>query len=131
MTSGQKGEPVIVRVGKTVLCIGNDPVPLNFRSSLLHKLGYNVLTAATGHEGVRVFTKEAVDAVVVDLGDEAETALITGELKRIGAHLPVVVLSVEQSSADPFPALSCDAVVRKAEESQSLPAVLTRLLLRK
>ena len=48
---------------KAVLCIGNDPVSLNLRCSLLKEHGWNALSAGSGHEGVIRFGQETVDAV--------------------------------------------------------------------
>jgi len=84
---------VTKRSGNAVLCIGNDPIHLNLRCSLLKEHGWNVLSAGSGHEGVIRFGQEAVDAVVVDLDDDgAEAALITGELKRLRPEVPVIIL---------------------------------------
>lgn len=84
---------MIKRRGKTVLCIGNDPVRLNLRCSLLKEHGWIVLSSGSGHEGVIRFSQDAVDAVVVDLNHGvAESALITGELKRLRPEVPVIVL---------------------------------------
>jgi CheY-like chemotaxis protein len=118
-----------MRQRKSVLCIGDDPVPLNFRCSLLSKIGYNVLSAGSGHEGIRVFSKDHVDAVVVDLDhDNAEAALVTGELKRLRSSTPIAVLVDDPSSIAPDARPSAEAIISKAEESRLLPGVLSTLL---
>ena len=80
-----------------VLCIGNDPVSLNLRCFLLKEHGWNALSAGSGHEGVIRFTREAVDAVVIDLDDDgAEAALIAGELKRLRPEVPIVIVVTDE-----------------------------------
>lgn len=92
--SWKKGISVIKRRVKTVLCIGNDPVRLNLRCSLLTEQGWNVLSSGYGQEGIIRFAQEVVDAVVVDLNNGgAESALIMGELKRLRPEIPVILLT--------------------------------------
>jgi two-component system, NtrC family, response regulator GlrR len=118
-----------MRPGKAILCISNDPVPLNFRCTLLKTHGWNVLSAGSGHEGVRRFAREDVDAVVIDLDhDGAEAALITGELKRKRPKVPVILLVASDTTLVPGATKQADAVIAKSEESASLVKVLSELL---
>ena len=50
----------------TVLVVDDEPNILRSLSSALSRRGYDVLTAATGAEGVRKLS-EAVDAVLLDV----------------------------------------------------------------
>jgi CheY-like chemotaxis protein len=116
---------VIKRGGKTVLCIGNDPVHLNLRCSLLTEHGWNVLSSGSGHEGVIRFSQEAVDVVVVDLNHGVvESALITGELKRLRPEVPVIVLvAAENTFADVAPELANVAILKSQEASMLVDAL--------
>jgi CheY-like chemotaxis protein len=119
---------VIKRRGKTVLCIGNDPVHLNLRCSLLKEHGWNVLSSGSGHEGVIRFGHEVVDAVVVDLnGGGAESALITGELKRLRPEIPVILLTTGGSPAKEA-IQQANVVILKSEEASRLVDALKALL---
>jgi CheY-like chemotaxis protein len=114
---------------RTVLCIGNDPVPLNLRCSLLREHGWIALTSGSGHDGIRRFGKEDVDAVVVDLNDDgSEAALITGEIKRLKPQTPVVILVTNPKTLAPDATKQADAIVVKADESRRLLDVLAGLV---
>ena len=110
---------MIKRRGTTVLCIGNDPVNLNLRCSLLKEHGWNVLSSGSGHEGVIRFSQEEVDAVVVDLNGGAEVALITGELKRLRSEIPVILLTTAGSQAKEA-TQQANVVIAKSEEAGKL-----------
>ncbi|HET6181264.1 MAG TPA: response regulator [Candidatus Sulfotelmatobacter sp.] len=105
----------------SVLCIGNDPVHLNLRCSLLKQNGWNVVSASSGHEGVIRFGQEQVDAVILDLnGDGVESALIAGELKRLRPEVPVIMLVVEGKGLAPGATVQADTLVVKPEETDRL-----------
>jgi DNA-binding response OmpR family regulator len=119
---------VVKRRDKTILCIGNDAVHLNLRCSLLMEQGWNVLSAASGHSGVIQFSEVAVDAVVVDLNNGgAEAALITGELKRLRPHVPVIILSTDENSLPNGATQQADVVIAKSQESRLLVDALRTL----
>jgi DNA-binding NtrC family response regulator len=91
------GDLVVKQRSQTGLCTGNNPVPLNVRCALLREDGWNVLSVGRGHQGVIRFSKEAVDAVVVDRNDGGgEGALIAAELKRWRPEVPVVILTTDE-----------------------------------
>lgn len=126
--SWKRGISVIKRRGKTVLCIGNDPVNLNLRCSLLKEHGWNLLSSGNGHEGVIRFAQEVVDAVVVDLNnDGAESALIVSELKRLRPEIPVILLTTAGSPAEEA-TQQADVVIAKSQEASRLVDALKALL---
>ena len=49
-----------------ILCIDDEPVPLEPQCNLLKRAGYSVAVAGSGREGVRLFSAEAFDLVVLD-----------------------------------------------------------------
>jgi CheY-like chemotaxis protein len=118
---------VIKRRGKTVLCLGNDPVHLNLRCSLLKVHGWNVLSSGSGHEGVIRFSQEEVDAVVVDLNGGAKSALIMGELKRLRPEIPVILLTTAGSQAKEA-IQQANVVIPKSEGASKLVDTLKALL---
>jgi CheY-like chemotaxis protein len=112
-----------------VLCIGNDAVSLNLRCSNLRKHGWNVLSSGSGFEGVNQFTRQIVDAVVVDLNDDGtESALIIGELKRLRPEVPVIMLATDEKRLAPGAIRQADALIMKSQEDRSLIDVLKALL---
>ena len=117
------------RQTKIVLCIGSGAIELNLRSGLQHDCGWHVLSAVSGSEGVLRFSREKVDAVVIDLDtDGSEAALITGELKRQRPEVPVVLLFNNEKLLAQGATDQADAVVLKKDEASRLPGVLDRLV---
>ena len=112
-----------------VLCIGNDPLNLNLRCSLLRECGWNVVVAGGGHEGVFRFSERHVDVVAIDLNaDGSEAALITAELKRLRPNVPVILLVTDPKTLTEGATQQADAVVLKAEEAQLLHHTLRSVL---
>jgi DNA-binding response OmpR family regulator len=73
----------------TLLCIHRDPAQLR----VLEENGYELLTAANGSEGLRLFGSRPVDGIVL----EHELALLDGaivaaEIKKVNPQLPIVML---------------------------------------
>jgi CheY-like chemotaxis protein len=113
-----------------VLCIGNEPVHLNLRCSLLKEHGWYVLSSASGHQGLLRFqTEMAVQAVILDVEmgtDGAESALIAGQLKSMRPSVPVILL-VTEGEALVDGALQCADVVVPRSEISKLLEVLNKV----
>jgi CheY-like chemotaxis protein len=123
--------PVTKRCVVSVLCIGNDPVNLNLRCSLLKQHGWRVLSSGNGHEGIFRFGQEVVNAVVVDLNDDGtEAALIIGELKRLRPDVPVILVKDENMLA-PGATQQTSAVILKSQEAVDLIKALEAALPRR
>jgi DNA-binding response OmpR family regulator len=74
----------------TVLCIHRDPAQL----SVLTEHGYELATATTGSDGLRLFMSQPVDAVVLEyhLG-LMDGATVAAEIKRVRPDLPIVMVA--------------------------------------
>jgi len=108
----------------TVLCIGDEAVRLNLRCSLLKQHGWQVLSSGSAHEGIIRFSKEKVDAAVIDFGgDGAEAALIAGELKRLHPKVPVIILVPEDNVLPEDTVQSADVLVPCLDEACLLRAL--------
>lgn len=113
---------------QTILCIGNDPLSLNLRCSLLKEQGWNVLSSGSSHDGVKRFGREKIDVVVLDLnGDGAESALIAAELKRQKPDVPLIMLVAAGATWLAGAADLADVVINKSDEAELLPPTLARL----
>jgi CheY-like chemotaxis protein len=79
-----------VVANRTILCIHRDPVQL----SLLQENGYELVTAANGQEGLRLFMSRSVDAIVLEyhLG-LLDGAVIAAEIKQVRPKLPIIMLA--------------------------------------
>ena len=77
-----------------VLCVDDEAVGLRVRKALLERAGYRVLTAHNGAEGLDVFSREPVEAVVLDYsmpgmhGGEVAT-----EMRQRKPAIPILLLS--------------------------------------
>ncbi len=104
----------------TILCIHRDPDQL--RS--LQENGYELLTATNGHEGLRVFATQPVDAIVLDyhLG-LLDGACIANEIKRVRPTIPIVMLTDNLELPDGA-LKSVDALVTKSDGAHFLWAAV-------
>jgi CheY-like chemotaxis protein len=77
-----------------ILCIDDEELGLQIRRMVLEREGYRVLTARDGQTGLSIFSKERVDAVVLDYfmpvmnGGEIAT-----EMQRLRPEIPIILLS--------------------------------------
>ncbi len=97
--------------GSTLLCIHRDPTQL----SSLRENGYKLVTATNGHDGLRLFMSQAVDAIVLDyhLG-LLDGLVVASQIKQVRPKVPIVL--VVDSLELPEGALkSVDAVVAKSD----------------
>jgi DNA-binding response OmpR family regulator len=104
----------------TLLCIHRDPAQL--RS--LQEKGFQLLTATNGHDGLRLFATQPVDAIVLEyhLG-LLDGALVANEIKRVRPTIPIVMLADDLEL--PYDALtSIDALVTKSDGAHFLWATV-------
>jgi DNA-binding response OmpR family regulator len=104
----------------TLLCIHRDPAQL----SSLQENGYELLTATTGHEGLRLFATRPVDAIVLEyhLG-LLDGSVIAAEIKQLRPELPIVMLADNLELPDG--ALnSIDALVTRSDGAHFLWATV-------
>jgi CheY-like chemotaxis protein len=77
-----------------VLCVDDELIGLQVRKILLERAGYRVVTAINGQEGLRIFSAEPVEAVVLDYsmpgmhGGEVAT-----RMRQIKPGVPILLLS--------------------------------------
>ena len=108
----------------TLLCIHRDPAQLR----LLRENGYELLIATNGHDGLRLFMSNSVDAIVMEyhLG-LLDGAVVATEIKQVRPQLPIIMLTEDLELPDG--ALnSVDAVVTKADGFRFLLAAIQSVL---
>jgi len=113
----------------TILCIDDEQPGRLIRKMLLESAGYDVLTAASGREGLQLFCSQPVDAVVLDYWMSDMNGLaVARELRQLSRNTPIIVLSAYVPILDEAIGLA-DLWVRKGEENaESLLARLKELL---
>ena len=80
----------VMATNSTLLCIHRHPAQL----SLLEEHGYELVTAANSHEGLRLFRSRPVDLIVLEyhLG-LLDGAAIADEIKQVRPKVPIVMLT--------------------------------------
>jgi DNA-binding response OmpR family regulator len=90
----------------------------------LRENGYQLLTATNGHDGLRLFASQPVDAIVLDyhLG-LLDGTLVANEIKRVRPTIPIVMLADNLDLPDG--ALnSVDALVTRSDGAHFLWATV-------
>jgi CheY-like chemotaxis protein len=96
----------------TVLFVDDEPLLRKVAQRHLSGLGYSVLTAADGEEGVETFRREAasIDVVVLDLTMPGLTGLqVLSRIRALSPGIPVVVASGYSSQVDAKEVLNAGA----------------------
>jgi len=92
-----------------VLVVDDEPQILRALRTSLVARDYQVLSAATGEEGLALAAAQAPDLVVLDLGlPDLDGAEVIRRL-RAWTEVPVIVLSVREEQADKIAALDAGA----------------------
>ena len=77
-----------------VLCIDDEVIGLKVRRILLERAGYKVLSAQEGEEGIDIFSREPVQAVVLDYAMPGlNGAEVATRLRKIKPKVPILLLS--------------------------------------
>jgi CheY-like chemotaxis protein len=111
-----------------ILCIDDDGAGLEARKELLEISGYEVLSAQSGEQGLRLFVSHPVDAVVLDYkmprmnGDR-----VASQMRRVKPDVPILMLSGYSELRRNE--LTCvDAFLIKGESWSTVVSTLDRLL---
>jgi DNA-binding response OmpR family regulator len=118
----------------TLLCVHRNPDQL----SLLEEHGYELITAISGCEGLRLLMSRPVDAIVLEYhlglldgaiidGVTIDGATIADEIKRVRPAVPIVML-VDHLELPSDALKSVDAVVTKSDGAHFLLATVHFML---
>ncbi|MBN1943236.1 MAG: response regulator [Phycisphaerae bacterium] len=116
-----------------ILCVDDDQDVLEYLTTVLQTAGYQVLTAMTGEDGVKVFQTAACDLVIVDLMMEEVDAgtNFVRELRAQGCKVPIYMLSSmgdNLNDVTDYSALGLAGVLQKPLDSKKLLALLSAKL---
>jgi len=112
------------RAKARILCIDDHWNGLIGRKMLLEASGYEVLEASGGDEGLKLFRKHAVDAVVLDYQMPGMNGdVVAAKMKRINARVPIMLLS----AYEPLPKSKLTSVDSFLSKSQPPNILLSRL----
>jgi two-component system CheB/CheR fusion protein len=119
---------------KTILVVEDDPQNLMFLKRSLEKLGYAVVAAENGREGVLAANREGLGLIVMDVQMPVMDGLEATRIIRSGngpsAARPIVVLTAHAMLGDRERCLAAgaDEYLTKPVEILKLHAVIERLL---
>ncbi|MGC0993748.1 two-component system response regulator GlrR [Pantoea agglomerans] len=91
----------MVRKAAKLLLVDDDPSLLKLLGMRLRSEGYQVTTAASGPEALRLLQKEKIELVISDLRmDEMDGLALFGEIQKRHTGLPVIILTAHGSIPD-------------------------------
>jgi CheY-like chemotaxis protein len=77
-----------------ILCIDDEATGLMVRKMVLESEGYEVLTALSGPEGLKLFEANPIDAVVLDYAMPGMNGgQVAAELKRLNPEVKILLLT--------------------------------------
>ena len=118
---------------ETILIVDDEKIILSIGRQLLEKLGYRVLTAASGEAGIDMFRqkRDAIDLVVLDMIiPDMDGREVYRKIKRINPRVKVLISSGFNIDrfASQFLLDSRDGFIQKPFGLQNLSETLDRLL---
>jgi two-component system cell cycle sensor histidine kinase/response regulator CckA len=117
----------------TILVVDDDPIVREVCRAMLEFIGYRVLEAEDGEDGVQVFEVRAddIDGVILDLSmPRMDGVAALRELRRIRPGVKVVLSSgyTERETNERFAEPGFDAFIQKPYQIKTLQQTLERLL---
>jgi CheY-like chemotaxis protein len=111
---------------KVILCIDDDDAILRYETALLERNGYDVLTATSGEQGLRLVAMCHCDAVLLDYEMPGRKGHeVASEIRLMRPGLVIILLS---GSEVPMQALALvDAFLPKLESSRQLLPMIAEL----
>jgi len=112
---------------KRILCIDDDHSLLELRRHVLESSGYDVLTAPSGQDGLRLASRGEIDLVIVDyMMPGMDGAEVAENLKAEFPKLPVIAMSSAQVPDRMME--SVDVCIPKGQRVEVLLSVISSTL---
>jgi CheY-like chemotaxis protein len=116
---------------KKVLVIDDEPTVRTITKIILTRLGYEVLVADNGRQGLELNHQEHPDVIVLDLSmPEMDGVDVLTQIRRVDRHQPVIIVTGDSrpEMEQQIRALGISAFIVKSDASlQALQDALTRL----
>lgn len=120
----------MARSRKTLLCVDDNQGCLNIHKTILEDLGYTVLTARSGREGLKVFASNAIDAVLLDYQmPDMNGEMVAAGLRKMNPGVPILMLSGYESLPESTLRL-VDEFIPKGNSAEFLLLAIQQLLSR-
>jgi len=117
----------MVREGTTILVADDDPMMLQITSTILHRSGYEVLTAQDGEAALRTF-EEAQHAIQLVITDVMMPRMMGPQLVRSIRNLSESTATLLMSGARPIVSDTKTASIEKPFTQEALVAKVQDLL---
>ena len=105
---------------KVVLCVDDEKSGLTIRKMMFESLGYQVLTALDGPEGIELLAANPVDAVVLDFSMPGMKGdVVARRMRQVKPRVPIVLLTAYMSLPEDVTKL-VDAFVTKGQPTTVL-----------
>lgn len=115
-------------MGNTILCVDDERHGLMIRRMLLEQVGYSVLTAETARDALALFSRQPVDAVVLDYYlPDVDGGRVATAMRLIKPEIPIILFSVQWSLPEETSTVA-DAVLGKGQHPVGLLDTLNQLL---
>lgn len=93
-SAAESRSPTMTPGAPVVLCIDDEMIGLRVRRILLERAGYIVLGALDGTEGIELFSRHPIDAVVLDYAMPGMNgAEVATRLRKLRPEVPILLLS--------------------------------------
>jgi DNA-binding response OmpR family regulator len=109
-----------------LLCIDDNLAILEYERSLFERSGFNVVTASSSRQGLRLAAMSSFDAVLLDYEmPEMNGHDVAVEIRRMRPTTPVVMFSASEIPAETYKLV--DAVLLKTASIRELLPTVSRL----
>lgn len=122
-----------IGAGKKVLIIDDDPGTIELLRGVLARIGFEVLEAKNGQEGLTKTTQETPQLIILDvLMPEMDGFAFLKEIKKNkeAAGIPILVLTIRKNMEDTFMALGASGFISKPVKTEELIEKIRQLPLR-
>jgi CheY-like chemotaxis protein len=117
-----------LKLNATILCIDDDETALNSRRRVLESVGYRVLYAKSGKDGLELLRSERVDTVLLDYWMPEQKGLeVARAIRQLKPQLPIIILSGYASLGDEAVGLADEWFI-KGDTAENLLSKIAELM---
>ena len=124
-----KPNPISSSCKTSILVVDDEEHILKLYKKELSEEGYQVRTAASGEEALRMVEAESPDMVILDIKLQDQNGLeILGELRKLNKNTPVILSSAYSTYKSDFQSWLADAYLVKSSNLDELKKKIRELV---